>query len=139
MNEPNAEKGWTLHKARPGTRNPMVTPASNPYDSLRDSDSEDMPEPVQTPQPAIPVTTTQTQQPPAKQPSIVKTAPTARKDITVVDYYFLDPMTESTSTKTIMDYLTAKDMKPTHSEWTIIDVDKFRTTIANALTNITSV
>ena len=116
MNEGNAERGWTLHKARPGTRNPTVTPTSNPYDSLRDFNSEGMPEPVQTPQPAISVTTTQTQQPPAEQLPVVKTAPTASKDITVVDYSFLDTMTESTSTKTIMDYLTAKDMKPTHNE-----------------------
>ena len=48
-------------------------------------------------------------------------------------------MLESSATKTIMDYLTAKDIRPTQSEWTIIDVNKFRTTIANALTNITSV
>eukprot|EP00532_Pseudo-nitzschia_australis_P019314 CAMPEP_0168294260 /NCGR_PEP_ID=MMETSP0142_2-20121227/8546_1 /TAXON_ID=44445 /ORGANISM="Pseudo-nitzschia australis, Strain 10249 10 AB" /LENGTH=98 /DNA_ID=CAMNT_0008242541 /DNA_START=29 /DNA_END=328 /DNA_ORIENTATION=+ len=97
MNEDNLARRWTLHKARPGKRNPTVATTSNPYDSLRDS--EGMPEPVQTPQPAIPATTTQ------KQPPTVKTAPTANKDITVVDYSFLDTMSESSATKTIMDYL----------------------------------
>ena len=104
MTDPNLEKGWTLRKARPGKRNPTVA-TTNPYDSLRDSDSEDMPEPMQTPQPAIPATTTQ------KRLTTVKTAPTTNKDITVVDYSFLDTMTESFTTKTIMDYLTTKDLE----------------------------
>ena len=90
-----------------------------------------MPEPVQTPKPSIPATD--------KGPTAVKTAPTTNKNITVVDYSFLDTMPESTTTKTIMDYLTTKDIRPTQTEWTIVDVDAFRTLIANALTNITSV
>ena len=141
MNEPNAERGWTLHKAGPGTRNPMVTPNSNQYNSLQDSNSEDMPEPVQTPKAAIPITTTQTQRPPTKEPPTkpTETTTTAHNAVTVVDYSFLDTMSETTTTKTIADYLSAKDVKPIHSNWTIIDVDEFHTAIANALTNITSV
>jgi len=47
--------------------------------------------------------------------------------------------TETTATKTIADYLTAKDVKPIHNKWTIIDISDFCTTIANALTNITPI
>mmetsp|Transcript_9751 Transcript_9751/g.21048 ORF Transcript_9751/g.21048 Transcript_9751/m.21048 type:complete len:109 (-) Transcript_9751:15-341(-) len=48
-------------------------------------------------------------------------------------------MTEITSTKTIADYLTAKDVKPITNKWIIIDIRDFCTAIANALTNITSI
>ena len=96
MSDPNPEEGWTLQKAKPGKRNPTVT-TTNPFDSLCDSDSEDMPEPVQTPKPTIPATDKQ------ERPTTVKTAPTTNKNITVVDYSFLDTMIESTSTKKIMD------------------------------------
>ena len=117
MNEPNAERGWTLHKTRPGTRNPTITPTSNQFNSLQDSDSEGMPEPVQTPKPAIPVTTTQTQRPPTKQPPAksTETTTTTHNAVTVVDYSFLDTMSETTTAKTIADYLTAKDVKPIHN------------------------
>ena len=136
MNEANTERGWTLHKARPGTRNPSVTPTSNQYDSLQDSDSEGTPEPVQTSKPVVPETTTQAQRLP---PEPTTSTTTANTTITEVDYSFLDTMTETTATKTLTDYLTAKDVKPITNKWTIIDISDFRTTIANALTNITSI
>ena len=100
MSDPNPEEGWTLQKGRPGKRTPTVA-TTNPYDSLRYSDTEDMPVPVQTPKPTIPVTTD-------KEPTTAKTAPTPSKNITVVDYSFLDTMTESSATKTIMDYVYKK-------------------------------
>ena len=56
MSDPNPEEGWTLQKGRPGKRTPTVA-TTNPYDSLQDSDTEDMPVPVQTPKPTIPATT----------------------------------------------------------------------------------
>ena len=65
MTDPNPEEGWTLQQAKPGKRKPTVA-TTNPYDSLRDSESEDMPIPVQTPKPTIPVTD--------KDPTTVKTA-----------------------------------------------------------------
>jgi len=126
----------TLHKARPGTRNPSITPTNNQFDSLRDTDSEDTPEPVQTPKPTGPGTSTQAQRTP---PVTTKVTTTATHTITEVDYSFLDTMTETTSTKTIADYLTAEDVKPITNKWTIIDISDFCTTIANALTNITSI
>ena len=85
MNEDNTERGWTLHKARPGTRNPTATPTSNQFDSLQDdSESEGSPpEPVQNPQLTVPVNTTQDQVTPPTTNTTIDT--NTNRTITEVD------------------------------------------------------